>query len=170
MSLVKTGLLVLSIIVLSSTGLVHAAQSVEAPEVLSNDFSKPEYKERFQVLVEDLRCTMCQNQNIQDSNASIARDMRRIVYEQIENGKTDDEITQYLVDRYGKFVLYNPPFRGIDVVIWLAPFFFLISGLIILVLFIKNRQLKAPAMDQTNKEALKDALSHINDEIDSQEK
>jgi cytochrome c-type biogenesis protein CcmH len=152
-------LLMLLLLLPYTTGTLYAAETVEAPEVLSNDFSNDEYKHRYKAL----RCTMCQNQNIKDSNASIARDMRRIVYEQIEAGKTDEQITQYLVDRFGTFVLYKPPFKGINILIWILPFVILLGGFITIMLFIQKKRHENPAMEQSQKQALKDALSHINE-------
>ncbi|MCR4301432.1 MAG: cytochrome c-type biogenesis protein CcmH [Sulfuricaulis sp.] len=90
-------------------------------------------------IAKDLRCAVCQNQPISESNADLARDMRRIVREQIEAGKSREEIMNYFVERYGDYVLLNPPKRGPGAVIWLAPIALLlvvgISGFV----FLRNR-------------------------------
>jgi cytochrome c-type biogenesis protein CcmH len=72
-------------------------------------------------IAKDLRCAVCQNQPISESNADLARDMRQIVREQIEAGKSREEIINYFVERYGDYVLLNPPKRGPGTVVWLAP-------------------------------------------------
>lgn len=78
-------------------------------------------KERFEILAEELRCPKCQNQNLADSNAPVASDLRDKVYELMQEGQTDDEIVGYLVDRYGDFVRYNPPVQKNTFFLWFAP-------------------------------------------------
>lgn len=86
------------------------------------EFESPEQEARYQKLTEELRCTVCQNQNIAGSNADLAKDLRRKTYEMLRAGKTDEEITQYMVDRYGNFVLYRPPMSGVALLLWVVPF------------------------------------------------
>lgn len=88
--------------------------------------------QRFQALAEELRCPKCQNQNLADSNAPIARDMRDKVYELMQEGKSDDEVVGYLVDRYGDFVRYNPPMRSETFLLWFGPVIVFLLGLILL--------------------------------------
>ena len=76
---------------------------------------------RYRTLTNELRCLVCQNQNIADSNAPLAADLRDHVRAQILAGKSDVEITRYLTDRYGDFVLYKPPFKAITILLWLGP-------------------------------------------------
>ena len=87
-------------------------------------------------IAKDLRCAVCQNQPVAESNAELARDMRQIIREQIKAGKSREEIIKYFVDRYGDYVLMNPPKRGPGEVVWLAPVALLlvvgISGFIFL--------------------------------------
>ena len=85
------------------------------------EFSSRELEERYQQLSFELRCPKCQNQNIADSTAPIAQDLRKLLHQQLEAGATDDEVTQFMVSRYGEFVLYRPRFAGATVVLWLAP-------------------------------------------------
>jgi len=96
-------------------------------------FEDPQDAERFEQLAEDLRCPKCQNQNLADSNAPVARDMRDKVYELMQQGKTDDEVVGYMVDRYGDFVRYNPPMRAETFLLWFGPAILFVFGLILLI-------------------------------------
>ena len=100
-------------------------------------------------LSETLRCLVCQNQTIADSNAELAVDLRRQVREQIAAGKTDDEIIRYMTDRYGDFVLYRPPFKPVTYLLWLGPPLFLVGGLTVWYLTMKKRRaLKETPVDE----------------------
>ena len=103
-----------------------------APVVLAvietYEFSSPDLEVRYHQLSQELRCPKCQNQNIADSNAPIARDLRGVLYEQLEQGATDDEILAYMVARYGEFVRYRPGVDRNTVLFWAAPGLLLIVG------------------------------------------
>jgi cytochrome c-type biogenesis protein CcmH len=86
---------------------------------------------QFQHLLKELRCLVCQNQDLADSNASLAQDLRNQVYEMVKHGDSDSEIIQYLTSRYGDFILFNPPVKGITALLWYGPAFFLLLGLFI---------------------------------------
>ncbi len=106
-------------------------------------FDDPEERVLFLKLTEELRCPMCQNQNIADSDAMIAHDMRRKVYTLLKQGKSEDEIIAYMKDRYGDFVYYKPPVTVATVWLWALPVIF-----IIVVLFlVMRRPARAPAQD-----------------------
>ena len=92
------------------------------------EFSFPDLEVRYHQLSQELRCPKCQNQNIADSNAPIARDLRVVLYEQLEQGATDDEILAYMVARYGEFVRYRPGVDRNTVLLWAAPGLLLILG------------------------------------------
>jgi len=83
---------------------------------------------RFQHLTRQLRCLVCQNESLADSSADLAKDLRREVFEQMQQGKDDDAIRQYLTDRYSDFVLYDPPLRGATVLLWFGPLLVLLIG------------------------------------------
>jgi cytochrome c-type biogenesis protein CcmH len=87
--------------------------------------------ERVRTLTEQLRCLVCQNQTIADSNAGLAIDLRDQVVKQVRAGRTDTEIKQYMVERYGDFVLYDPPFSTTNSVLWAGPFVLLALGLLL---------------------------------------
>lgn len=95
---------------------------------------------RYQELTGDLRCLICQNRSIADSDAPLAKDLRHIVAKQITQGRTDAQIKQYLVDRYGQWVLYDPPFEFATWLLWLGPFALLLVGLIIVLTVVRKRR------------------------------
>ena len=95
----------------------------------SYPFEDEELLARYQTLSAELRCPKCQNQNIADSNAPIAADLRSQLHRQLHEGKSDEEIVEYMVDRYGEFVLYRPRWNQVTLVLWLAPLIFLALAL-----------------------------------------
>ncbi len=101
-------------------------------------------EERFRALTAELRCVMCQNQSLADSNAGIAGDLRREVLDLMQSGKTDDEIKAFLVERYTDFVLYNPPMRPDTLLLWLGPGVILLTGAIAVVVIIRRRAAALP--------------------------
>jgi len=102
----------------------------------------PEIKERFKHLASELRCLKCQNQTIWDSKAGLADDLRKQIRTQIYAGKSDDEIVDYMVDRYGDFVRYKPVIDSKNIFLWVGPFIFLIVGGLLLVRYIKIRRIQ----------------------------
>ena len=87
---------------------------------------------RYHDLIEELRCLVCQNQTIAESNAPLAKDLREQVREQIAEGRSDTEILDYMTERYGDFVRYRPPLRGYTVLLWAAPGLLLLTGILLL--------------------------------------
>ena len=106
-------------------------------------FKDPVNAQRYQNLVAELRCLVCQNQNLADSNADLAKDLRNQVSAMIKAGSTDSEITDYMVNRYGDFVLYRPPFKSSTLFIWLGPLFVVVGAIFVLVVFIRRQRNKA---------------------------
>ncbi len=91
----------------------------------------PKKTTQFNHLLRELRCLVCQNQDLADSNASLAKDLRNEVYQLVKMGKSDQEIVQYLTARYGDFILFKPPVKAITVLLWFGPGLFLILGLLV---------------------------------------
>ena len=116
-----------------------------AAAIDSYSFDSPEQEERFKRLSLELRCLVCQNQTIADSNAELAQDLRREVYEMVTAGQGDAEIIDFLVTRYGDFVLYRPPMRSTTVLLWVGPFVLIAIGMVLLVRFIRRRMAVTPA-------------------------
>jgi cytochrome c-type biogenesis protein CcmH len=102
-------------------------------------FDDPELQARYEQLISEVRCLQCQNQSIKDSNVSLAADLRREIARMIEEGKTDDEIANFLVVRYGEFALYRPRTTGKTLVLWLAPFLLVLFGVYALARVVKHR-------------------------------
>lgn len=114
--------------VLSTLLLGIWMHGVAASEV--REFENPDQQQRYETLVKDLRCLVCQNQSLADSDADLAKDLRDEVYDIIRSGKTDQEAVKFLVDRYGDFVLYRPPFSSLTLLLWLGPALLLVVGLV----------------------------------------
>lgn len=94
---------------------------------------------RFQDLTRQLRCLVCQNQDLADSDADLAKDLRRQVFQMMQEGKTDAQIKQYLVSRYNDFVLYDPPLQAGTWLLWFGPFAFLVLGAFIVLRILRQR-------------------------------
>jgi cytochrome c-type biogenesis protein CcmH len=102
----------------------------------------PQVEARLKTLAVELRCLVCQNQTLADSHAPLAEDLRREVREMIAKGMSDKEIIDFLVQRYGDFVLYRPPWKASTTLLWLGPFLLLIAGATGLVFALRRRQKK----------------------------
>ena len=96
-------------------------------------------EQRFQNLTRQLRCLVCQNESLADSSADLAKDLRLEVFEQMQQGKNDDEIKSYLTARYSDFVLYNPPLRGSTMLLWFGPLLLFLIGCIIVYRTVRRR-------------------------------
>ena len=102
-------------------------------------FDDPELQARYEKIIDEVRCLKCQNQTIKDSNAFLASDLRREIRRMIEEGKTDAEIYDFLVARYGEFALYRPRMSGKTLVLWIAPFLLLGLGGFVLFNILRRR-------------------------------
>lgn len=99
----------------------------------------PQLEQRARDLSREIRCVVCQSQSVADSDADIAKEVRAIIREQIAAGKSDQDVRDYLVARYGDFVLFDPPFKGSTYVLWLGPFAILVLGAIGIAVFFRRR-------------------------------
>jgi len=97
-------------------------------------------EQRIRQLEEKLRCLVCQNQSLADSNAELAGDLRKQVRDQVAAGRSDDEIVSYLVQRYGDFVLYEPPFKATTALLWVGPFLLLAAAAGFLIVAVRRRR------------------------------
>ena len=127
--------------------------------------SNEELEQRYRKLIEELRCPKCQNQNLAASNAPIAADLREQVRVLLEEGKSDDEIVAYLVDRYGEFVRYRPAVQSDTLILWFGPGILLVIGLGVIYLVVRaNRRATAVGGELTDPERQRlDALLGDND-------
>ena len=105
--------------------------SFKALSVPLYQFDDAKQEAQFRGLLKELRCLVCQNQDLADSNAGLAQDLRGDVYSMVKNGKTDNEIVQFLTARYGDFILFKPPLKAITALLWFGPGLFLALGFFI---------------------------------------
>ena len=132
-----------------SFSAIAQVTSVQEPLVFANQ----QQQERFDKLTQELRCLVCQNQNLADSDAPLAHDLRREVHQMLLAGRTNEQIKQFLVQRYGDFVLYRPPVQQNTYLLWLAPLVLLLAGAWILRINISKR---SALLDADENEDLKD--------------
>lgn len=116
--------------------LIPAVFAADA-QPISDD---PALDRRVQRLANELRCLVCQNQTIADSNAELAVDLRKQVREQLRQGRTEEEIVAYMVNRYGDFVLYRPPVKAQTLLLWIGPFVLMAGGLFALLRHLRHRR------------------------------
>jgi len=133
------------LVVLAASSIVTLATAQQSPEEAK---ANPAVESRLKGLAEELRCLVCQNQTIADSNAPLAQDLRGQIREQISQGRDDDQIRAYMVQRYGDFVLYRPPFKATTALLWLGPFLLIGLGGAIFVAIVRRRRAesKGPAI------------------------
>lgn len=108
-------------------------------------FDDPEQEARYKHLTTELRCTVCQNQNLADSDAPLAQDLREEIYSMMLAGRSDDEIKTFMVERYGDFVLYRPPVQGNTFALWVIPGVLLFGGAVTLFFVVRSRNRKLAA-------------------------
>ncbi|MBF0264652.1 MAG: cytochrome c-type biogenesis protein CcmH [Gammaproteobacteria bacterium] len=114
------------------------------------EFENDQQQQAYQTLSEQLRCLVCQNQNLADSNAELAQDMRNKTYQMVKQNKSEQDIIDYWVSRYGDFVLYDPPFKQITLILWLGPFVLLILAIYIGLRIVRSN--KAQEITVNNKD------------------
>ena len=122
-----------------------------AAPVVTYDFASEEQEVLFNKLSNELRCLVCQNQAIADSNADLAKDLRDEIYGMLQQGKSEEEIIEFMVARYGDFVLYNPPLKPLTWLLWFGPALAMIAGFFF-VMRIINRQKKAVVDEMSSEE------------------
>lgn len=127
----------------SIIGLLLALQALAVDT--GQAFDDPAQQARYERLIKDLRCLVCQNQSIADSNATLASDLRREVRDMMVEGRSDEEIRTFMTERYGDFVLYRPPVKPRTWLLWAAPALLLAGGIAIVVLVIARRARAARA-------------------------
>ncbi len=123
------------VLALAIAALTPLATANEAAPLAAD----PVAEKRLIKLSEELRCLVCQNQNIADSNAELAQDLRREIRGMIAAGKSDKEIIDFMVVRYGDFVLYRPPVKATTLLLWAGPLLLMLAGLVALVRYLRQR-------------------------------
>ena len=132
---------------LTFTALMHTANA----SIETYPFDTAQQEKDYNILIDELRCLVCQNQNLADSNAELAQDLRRQVHTMLVTEKKDkDSVVKFMVERYGDFVLYNPPVKSQTLLLWTGPFIFLLLGIGFLMRIIRQSNSVQPS---NNKEA-----------------
>lgn len=135
----------LALLAFTFCAAVCGAQTDEGP-------SDPALNARYQALIREVRCLVCQNQTIADSNADLASDLRREIREMIESGATDNEISDFLVARYGDFVLYRPPMQPNTWALWGGPAAMVLIGLVVFARVMRTRSRQPLDEDELNED------------------
>lgn len=137
--------------------------SLHATPALSDDapreFSRTGDEARYLALIEEMRCVKCQNQNLKDSSAPIAADLRDEIYRMIEAGEDDAAIVRFLVDRYGDFVLYRPPLKSSTWLLWFGPFVLFAGAVVVVGYIARRRQAPAPILTEAEQGKLRELLN-----------
>ena len=130
----------MKITILSLILFVTPALAIQPDEILKDTV----LEERARVISKELRCLVCQNQSIDDSDAPLARDLRVLVRERLQAGESDEEVINFVVDRYGDFVLLRPPVKASTLVLWLSPVAALIVGIFLLLTWFRKQKQLVP--------------------------
>ena len=149
--------LLVSIVVLL---LVIAASPLPAAVTLESfTFPTPAEEQHFKDVIGQLRCLVCQNETLADSDADLAHDLRAEVYEMMKSGKSDKQVIDFLVNRYGDFVLYNPPVKPSTYLIWYGPFVLLAIAVLLLIRAVgRQRQVQEPEISAEERKRLERLL------------
>lgn len=147
--------------------LMFLGTSLTAPSWAEGDeilqFNSPEHEATYNQLVEELRCLVCQNQNLAGSDADLAKDLRAQVYEMVESGQSRSEVIDYMVVRYGDFVLYRPAFKFKTLLLWLGPVVFLLLALFFVARWVRRQPKQSvESLSDSQRSAVRDLLNKDN--------
>ena len=152
--MMKKLLTALTVILILGSGSLQATATLE-----SFKFADDAAEQHFKDLISELRCLVCQNQSLADSDAELAHDLRAEVYEMVQDGKSDQEIIDFLVARYGDFVLYNPPLKPSTYLLWFGPFaLMLLAGVLLLRSVRRQKQAASVEISADDRKRLDDLL------------
>lgn len=142
-------------------GLTLACLGMAQASIDTYEFSSQAQRERYRTLVEELRCPKCQNQNIADSDAPIAMDMRDEIFKKLEEGQSNEQIVEFLVDRYGDFVRYKPPVNKKTLILWYGPAAFLTFGFAMVAMIVIRR--RSTRTEQNEQQLSSDEKARLSD-------
>ncbi len=158
--MMKKLLTVLTIVLILGSGPLQATATLE-----SFKFADDAAEQHFKDLISELRCLVCQNQSLADSDAELAHDLRAEVYEMVQDGKSDAEIIEFLVNRYGDFVLYKPPVKPSTYLLWFGPFALMIlAGGLLLRAVRKQKRTATAEISAADRKRLDDLLGNRENE------
>jgi len=131
-----------------------------AVKIEFHTFENKAQEKLYLQLIAELRCVKCQNQNLAESNAGLAKDMRDKAYELIIKGGSRDDVVKYMTDRYGDFVLYKPPFKAQTFLLWIGPPVFLFISLFLLIRLIRNQKNQPKeVLNEADRDAVRELLT-----------
>lgn len=145
------------ILLLIATVLLCSARA-EVPA----EFDDPQRQQRYQSLLKEIRCLVCQNQSLADSNAELAQDLRNEVHRMVAEDESNQVIIDYLVARYGDFVLYRPPLKATTLLLWFGPFVLLLAALVAIYRFVKSARVEEISITDEDKAR----LAHLMNDTD----
>jgi len=145
----------MSILFLSTFFIAQTSQAA----IDTFEFENAQQEQTFHELTKLLRCPKCQNQNISDSNAELAKDLRNKTYELVTKGQTKEQVIDYMVARYGNFVRYDPPVTPATIFLWLGPLLFVLLALFVLIRQVKAQPSKEAPLDDAEKQKLEKLLA-----------
>ena len=137
--------LLLTALLLATTAVAQGPRGEDKEPLV---FQSAEQEERYKDLTLELRCLVCQNQNLADSDAPLAQDLRKEIFDMLQAGEGDEEIKTFMVERYGDFVLYRPPMQGNTLALWVMPLAILLIGAVGVGFTVRNRSRKLAAARQ----------------------
>ena len=143
-------------------GLTLACFGTAQASIDTYEFSTQAERDRYRTLVEELRCPKCQNQNIADSDAPIAMDMRDEIFKKLEEGQSNEQIVEFLVDRYGDFVRYKPPVNKSTLILWYGPAAFLTFGFAMVAMIVIRRR-RSTRTEQNEQQLSSDEKARLSD-------
>ena len=151
------------ILQLTLSGFITLTQAADIPF----EFERADQEQKFKDLVIELRCLVCQNQSLADSHAPLAQDLRNEIYKMVKEETPKPQIIDFLVARYGDFVLYKPPFKNTTLLLWFGPFLLLLIAMIIAFLLVRNRgNLEVSELDSEQQEKIRLLLNDADAESD----
>ena len=147
----------LTFVALLLTAVFCFIPAASAAPIETFQFDSPETERVFHKLSEELRCLVCQNQNIAESNADLAKDLRLEIYTMLKDGKSEEEIIDFMVQRYGDYVLYNPPVKPLTWLLWFGPIIIFAIGMVFVVYYLKaqNKMKQRQALSPEELERIK---------------
>jgi len=138
--------------------MAFSPNTYSAAAIDAFEFDSIEQEQTFHDLTKVLRCPKCQNQNISDSNAELAKDLRNKTYELVKEGKTEEQVVDYMVARFGNFVRYDPPITPATIFLWLGPLLFILFGFLVLYKQAKAKNKSDDELDVEEEKRLKKIL------------
>jgi len=162
---IKQGLCVIALICVAFL-TQFSASNVAIAAVDTFEFATPEQQQRFRRMSDEFRCPMCQNTNLTGSNGGVAEDLRREIYLMIIDGKTDDEIEQFMFERYGDFVFYRPRLTIETILLWFGPLLFFVMGAWIVLGIVRRAKASSSEpveLNEVEQERLRNLLETVKD-------